>query len=232
MSQKETDEELFARMQEAERVRQRRALLSGAVVALVVVGGFALSFMFSDEMFRPELDVDAGEQNVIGDTNDPQCRGFIADITAIGADYTAMEPRLTQLNGDDVAAIDALVGELEELKKRLAAAREVSGEANLRFDGSAAELRDWFRYVDNELTLLQRVGSDRKTELGAVAPDAGTVVESGQPEKSKKSMPERLSGATLAASESFQKFRVWHTGGLHPCGPADEGETPWAPETK
>ncbi|MFB6265186.1 MAG: hypothetical protein ABEL76_16425, partial [Bradymonadaceae bacterium] len=35
---------------------------------------------------------------------------------------------------------------------------------------------------------------------------------------------------TLAAlHDTFERFRVWHTADRHPCGGADETETPWRP---
>ncbi len=232
MSNNQGDDELFDRLQANERSRRNRALAIGVAVAVLCVAAFVLSVVFKDTLFRPELDVEEGEANVIEDTNDPQCRAFIADITSIGKDYVALEPKLDALITDDATAIAELVAQLDELKVRIDAARENATDANLRFDHSRREVNEWFRYVDNELTLLQRVGTERRAMLAVEQPDAGTVVEDGVHEKSKKPMPERLSGATLATSEAFQKFRVWHTGGLHPCGAADEGETPWAPEAK
>jgi hypothetical protein len=233
MSEKQSDDNLVRSLEAAERARRSRAMLVGGLVVLIGVGGLGLSFTYRDEVFRPKLDVAEGEVDVIEDTNDPQCRAFIAEITAVGKDYVEIEPRLTdKMLGDDVATIEGLVKDLEGLKVRLVEAREKSQDAELRFDDSRSEVKEWFRYTDNELTLIQRVGTDRVGELAVAQPDAGTLVEDGQVEKSKKPMPERLSGATLAANEAFQKFRVWHTGGLHPCGAADEGETPWAPETK
>lgn len=229
MSSKDPDDELLERLQAAESKRRTRAMVIGALVALVCVGGFVVAFVFNDQFFRPELDVESGEKDVIEATNDPQCREFIADITAIGKDYTELEPQLDALIGTDASVISARVEDLESLKARIKAARETSVEANLRFDNSRSEVNEWFRYIDNELTLLQRVGRDKLAELQVEQPDAGTIVDDGQPKTSDKPMPERLSGATLAANEAFQKFRVWHTGGLHPCGAADEGETPWAP---
>lgn len=230
MSTKDPDDELLERLQAAEKKRRTRAVAIGALVALVCVGGFVLAFVFNDQFFRPELDVESGEKEVIEDTNDPQCREFIADITSVGKDYMELEPELDALIGQDTEKIATLIEDLETLKSRITAARETSQEASLRFDNSRREVNEWFRYIENELTLLQRVGRDKLAELQIDQPDAGTVVDDGRPKTSDKPMPERLSGATLAANEAFQKFRVWHTGGLHPCGAADDGEMPWAPE--
>lgn len=230
MSSRDPEDELLERLNATEKARKTRAMAIGATVAVLCVGGFGLAVEFKDTLFRPELDVESGEENVLEDTNDPQCRAFIADITLIGKDYVELEPKLDDLLGSDQAKIEGLTEEVEVLKSRIQAARETSTEANLRFDNSRTEVHEWFRYIDNELTLLQRVGRDRIGEMSAQQPDAGTVVEDGVPNTSEKPMPERLSGATLAANEAFQKFRVWHTGGLHPCGAADEGESPWAPE--
>lgn len=237
------DDEAIEGLQAAERRRRGRTLLAGGVVAVLVVGAFVVSFLFKDELFQPEIDIESGQKEVIADTNDPQCRAFIADVTVIGSEYRELEPTVQeQMIGDDPAAIQELVDDLQKLRGRLEDAEETSVDANLRFDNSRTEVEDWFDYVDNELNLLQKVGTDRLADLkagsaedaGAATPDAGTVVEQAPTEepKSDKTLQERLDGATLAANEAFQKFRVWHTGGLHPCGAADEGETPWQPKTE
>jgi hypothetical protein len=237
MTDENREDEVIGGLRAAERQRRTRALLAGAVVALLSVGAFVISFAFKDELFQPEIDIEEGEEEVIADTNDPQCRGFIANVTAVGGDYVDLEPKLDGLLGEDPEQIESLIAQLQVMRERLDAAEQKSADANLRFDNSRTEVDDWFAYIDNELSLLQKVGHERIAELKPAAeetaPDAGTVVEEGETEKSKsdKTLRERLDGATLAANEAFQKFRVWHTGGLHPCGPADEGETPWQPAT-
>ena len=37
--------------------------------------------------------------------------------------------------------------------------------------------------------------------------------------------------AVVVIYDDFANFRVWHSdrGSKHPCGAADEGETPWTP---
>lgn len=234
MTQKQQKDDLIVGLEQAERARRRKTMLVGAIIAFAAAAAFALSFTFREELFQPKIDIESGEEEVIELTNDPQCREFIAKITAAGMSYRSLEPDLqSQLLGDDVSTIEERVEDLEALKERVAAARELSAEANLRFDHSREEVNDWFAYVDNEFTLLQNVGREQITALQpADVPDAGTLVEDPNKPTSEKTPQERLDGATLAANEAFEKFRVWHTGGLHPCGAADEGETPWQPEAK
>lgn len=217
------DEELFERLAAVERKRRRRVLTIGVVAVAVMIGVVALSFTFRNTIFQPKMDVEAGEREVLTQTNDPQCRAMIADVTAIGRDYSALEPTLDVLldgEADEIAARDS---DLEALKARVAAAKKDAVHAELRFDNTRTELNEWFDYVDNELTLLQRLGADRRAEL---EPDP--EAEEAAP-RSTLTPKERLNGATLATSEAFQKFRVWHTGGLHPCGAASEGEVGWQP---
>ena len=225
---RDPDAELLERLEEVESARRTRALIVAAIVAIVLGGGLVFVFTFSETFFRPELDVESGEEEVLSATDDPQCRGMITQITTIGSDYKELEPKLDALIGDDQAEIERLIDELDALKRRIEDAKALSKDAALRFDDSPKQLRDWFKYIDNELTLLQRVGGDRLAQLRVDVPDGGTLVETGGKPVSTKPMPERLSGATLAANEAFHKFRVWHTGGLHPCGEAAEGEKPWA----
>lgn len=235
MSPKNMDDELIASLEKAERSRRKRTLLTGGLVALLVIAAFGLSFVFSNELFQPEIDIESGEEDILADTNDPQCRAFIAHVTRIGGDYFAAEPDIESgLLSDDPADIQKQVDELERLKAELAAAEETANAATLRFDDSRQEVNDWFAYTDNELTLLQKVGKERLIGISETqnAPDAGTVVEGGEAETSDKTPQERVDGATLAANEAFQKFRVWHTGGLHPCGQAAKGEEPWTPGDK
>lgn len=233
MSDDKANDELVRGLKDVERKRRTRALVIGGVVAAASVLAFVLSIAFSDQLFQPELDVESGEKEVIAETNDPQCRGFIADVTAVGADYQKLEPELRKsLLSDSVETIEKLVADVEGLRERLKAARVTADDADFRFDNSRSEVNDWFRYTQNELHLLQKVGRERVDALQSKSgPDAGTVVAEApgkDGEKSKKTPEERLEGAALAANEAFEKFRVWHTGGLHPCGKAAEGEQPWS----
>lgn len=209
---------------------------------LFVIAAFAASVLFSDAIFQPEIDIESGERDVLADTNDPQCREFIDRVTAIGNKYQALEPELQAgILGSDRAEIERLIAALESLRSRIADTKPLAAEAELRFENSRSEVNEWFRYILNELHLLQRVGRERLAALPPVeTPDAGTVVdhvgeqendeaEEKEEPKSTKSPEERRDGALLAASEAFEQFRVWHTGGLHPCGKASEGETPWTP---
>ena len=234
MTQDKGNDDLIGGLREAERARRNRVMIVGGLVAAIGILAFVLSVVFSDQLFQPKLDVQSGEKDVLADTNDPQCRDFIAQVTEIGERYQALEPQLgDQLLGDSPEAIEKLVAQIEALREELKAAKTVADAAELRFDNSSGEVNDWFRYTQNELHLLQKVGTQHIEALKMPkAPDAGTVVEepaAKDEQKSTKTPQQRLEGATLATNEAFEKFRVWHTGGLHPCGKAAEGETPWSP---
>ena len=240
MSDDKKNDEMIRSLRDAERARRKRAMIGGSVVAALAVAAVVISVVFSDEMFQPEIDVASGERAVRADTHDPHCRARIAQVTTIGRDYRAWEPELQdEFLGDERAELQEHLATLESYRERLDAAEQLAGQAELRFDTSRGELDEWFSYVDNELRLLHILGTERLAALAqaggpdagsAAGADGGTLVAAPAKESTSTKTPqERLDGATLAVNEAFQKFRVWHTGSLHPCGKAAEGETPWAP---
>ncbi len=261
----EKDQELMDSLAKAERSRQTRALATGGLIAGLLVTLGILAVLFSDVFFQPELDIAGGEEDVLAETNDPQCRGFIEKVTKIEADYRALETDVESLMGtDDPEKLKSLRSSIGELRARIDRQEKASADANLRYDESRGELDAWFGYIDNELSLVQDLVSWRLEEIGAADPvapkeeaaegaDAGTPMaeadgDAGAAEvvhvaekpdatptgaarvrASKKTPKELHEGSMLAVHEAFQSFRVWHTGSLHPCGKAEEGEEPWAP---
>lgn len=242
--------------QKAESARRRRGILYASIALIVAAAVFAVVFVFRVDFFQPNIDVEKGEEEVIAKTNDPQCRDMIAQVQQLSDRYFKLEPTIDEkLLGDDPEAIQKIRDEIARLQQRLDEIEEFSQKANLRFDESRQQLDDWFDYMALEFSFVDRLAKERLAELKAEAnaakagPDAGqpssqpsdkqaqpegVVVEEGdkksEDEANKKTPEERKQGALVAIHDAFQKFRVWHSSSLHPCGAADEGETPWTPD--
>lgn len=273
--QERSDEELQGLMgglAKAEKSRRTRALIIAFVITGVLGGTGVLAVLFSDTFFQPELDIESGEKDVLAETNDPDCRGFIGKVTVIEADYRALEPSVAaMMKTEDPAELRKVRSVVASLRKRIDKQEVASQDATLRFDTSRKELDDWFDYIDNELSLVSDLAAYRLEQLGeplelgeadaAGSPDAGEAgagtpaegavneeadagagevvhVEAkpaGRPtgaarvKASSKTPTELHEGSMLAVHEAFQSFRVWHTGSLHPCGQAADGEDGWTP---
>jgi hypothetical protein len=250
-------EEMLAGYEAAEKRRRTRGIIYGVVALLVTVGTFALVFHFKSEFFRPKMDIEEGEQQIIEQTDDPQCRDTIAQVQSLGERYFKFESTIEDdLLGDDAQAHREIRDEIARLQQRVDEIAEDSQEANLRFEGSREQLDEWFAYIDQELTFLDELAAEHLAKLKPAGEDAkkedeqpdsdedegveGVVVEEGEqaeqaedePDQptSDKTPEERKQGAMVAIHDAFQKFRVWHSSSLHPCGPADEGEEPWRPD--
>lgn len=254
-------EEMLAGYEAAEKRRRTKGIIYGVVALVVTVGAFALVFHFKSEFFRPKMDIEAGEQQIIEQTDDPQCRDMIAQVQRLGERYFKFEASVEEdLLGDDPQAHREIRDEIARLRQRVDEIAEDSQQANLRFEDSREQLDEWFAYIDQELVFLDELAAERLAKLKPADEDAkkdedtekegdqpdsaeddeaveGVVVEEGQeapdePEQatSDKTPEERKQGAMVAIHDAFQKFRVWHSSSLHPCGPADEGEEPWRPD--
>ncbi len=244
-------------IEKAESARRRKGIIYTLIGLMIAAGIFALAFMFRDEVFGPAVDIEEGEEKVIAKTDDPQCRDMIAQVQDLSERYFQLEPKIEDdLLGDDPEAIQEIRDEVARLQQRLDEIEEFSQEANFRFDESRQQLNEWFDYVELELSFVDRLAREQLAKLkddqeGAKKEDApdsaepdkddekkpeGVVVEKGEETKekekanaNKKTPEERKQGALVAIHDAFQKFRVWHSSSLHPCGAADEGETPWRP---
>lgn len=245
-------EEVLASLEKAEAERRKKGIIYGLSALIAAVAAFAFIFFFHDQFFQPDLDVASGEQEVIEKTNDPECREMIADVQDLSDRYFKLEPTVDEkLLGDDPEAIQEIRDEIARLQQRLDEIAESSEDANLRFDESREQLDEWFDYVEVELGFLDRLAEERLAELSEAklkeegeaakkeadqqAEPEGVVVKKGSDkeeaeEAPKKTPKQRKDGALIALHDAFQKFRVWHSSSLHPCGAADEGETPWQPE--
>lgn len=199
-----------------ERKRRHKTLLTALVVVVFGIASLSSAILWRNAVGEAPMDVEGGEKKVLENTNDPQCRGFIADITAQGVAYRNLIPALQNgLIGGSADETRRLVSELDALRKRIADARAKSVDANLRFPQSRSELEDWFRYTDRQLEILQALGTEK--------------LEPPETSAFKRPAKDVLEFTILACDDAFENFRVWHTSSLHPCGAADPDEKGWEP---
>lgn len=229
--------ELVQSLNRIERERTRKTALITALLIVIGAIGLGSAYIYRQALFVPELHIEAGEKEILAETNDPQCRGFVAEVTQIGLDLKALDPKLVKgLLSEDPEVVRSLQVEVKGLSTRLTGAQAHLQDANLRYEQSAQELEDWFAHIQGELRIMDSVAENRLAALEPAAPDpvAGTLVEfeDSKPKKPKGQRPpqERLERALLTADDAFEGFRVWHSASLHPCGKASADETPWSPE--
>ncbi|MFU8802963.1 MAG: hypothetical protein ACNA8W_04050 [Bradymonadaceae bacterium] len=231
------DDSMIDDIARAEGRRRLITLVMGVVVLVSTAVALWAIFAHRDTFFRPQMDIAAGEGEVLADTNDPVCRNVITDVTAAGEDFFKIEADIEAgLLAGSPETVAKTVDALTLIRTRLEEVQTRSQDANLRFDESRTQLDQWFTYTHNELTLLERLGNDHRDVLEpriveeAEAEDAEEAAEAPK-DKAAPARPatELRDQALLAVHESFQNFRVWHTSGLHPCGVAPEGREPWTP---
>lgn len=241
MSQQTENEEIkeVAIIARAEAERRRRGVISVSIgLVLTVIGIGAVGALFQAGALGPELDMEEEEKDSLEETNDPQCRAMIAELTTFGDDLRADMPELEYVIHADKEKVAAARAKVSSWRERLETSRVKSREANLRFEGSRKELDTWFDYVDTELRLLDLRGERHLERLAAEAKgEAYVEIEPkkrrgkiiGKKEKVKRTPEQKRDAALLAINDALESFRVWHSSAMHPCGAADEGETPWAP---
>lgn len=230
----------------AEQERRRRGLLrllAGFSIAGVILG--VMIVLGQQGALGPDIEVDAEEKESLEETNDPQCRAMIADVTAYGERFKkegarAIEPVLSE----DPEKINAAREAIGALREELETLRSASGEASLRYENSRQELRDFFKFVDTELRLIDLRGEYQLKRLEAVAngetfeeprpKSRGKIIgkKKGEKIRGDRTPEQKRDDAIIAIHDAFNTFRVWHTASAHPCGAAEEGETPWTPPTR
>lgn len=209
-------EKLVEGLKRQEQARRKKTLILVIVVVALATAVMTAALFFQDDIMGPAIDVQAGEEDLLEKTNDPQCRGFIDTVTAEGVAYRNMMAGLqANLLGDKPAETQTYIDDLDALRKRLDDARIKSVDAELRFPDSRQELDDWFKHIDKELDLLMRLGQEK------LNPPAQSAF--------KKPPAELLDQAVLATHDAFENFRVWHTASQHPCGAASPDEKGWTP---
>ncbi len=228
----------------AEAERRKKGLMRvfiGLVVTALVIGGLVL--LGQQGALGPSIEVEEGEKESLEETNDPQCRAFIADVTTLGKRFKTDDARAIEAVIDkDPAKIEAARAHVAKLRGELEALREDARKSNLRYEDSKQDLAKWFKYVDTELRLLDLRGEYHLARLDAEAKGEtyeepkpagrkkGRVIGKKPSERDTNRTPEqKRDDAIIAIHDAFNSFRVWHTSAMHPCGAADEGETPWTP---
>lgn len=223
------DEELDSAMGEihaAERARKLRTVIVGAVVLMLVGGLFYVIAQYSEDFFRPNIDVDEGEMELLEDTGDPVCRGMIAEVYEVAEDFGQRELEFEdEIWGDDEEALDQLGETATAFRSRLERLSHDIDDAVFREEGIAGhppvpdQVREWFENMDNEFRILEEMAERRlkKVRDEEVAERGGLWEE-----------PEELRDTVLMTiDENFEEFRVWVARGGHPCGAPPEGVEPW-----
>lgn len=228
MSQENQDKE-FGAIARAESRRRKQALM--ILIAVIAAGALVVFLGQTLGSEGVEASIEKSEQEVVQKTNDPQCRALIDDVSALEREFRAEEVAISaDLLSEDEAKATAALDKIKALRAKLGAQQLASLKANLRYDETRQELETWFKYIDNELDTL--VLASAKAKAPKAAEDGGVEVKLKPKAKAKppaKSPQELRDGATLAIYNAFKSFKVWHSATMHPCGPADEGETPWTP---
>lgn len=226
----------------AEAARKRSAALKLALGFLLGGGAIAglVALGMSGEL-APKVDEAEQQQAVLLESNDPQCRALIDDITAFGERWKAEDAQMLEdaILSDEPERVKSARQRLSERREQLEQLRIASKDVNLRFETSPTELREWFKGVDVELRLLDLQAEMQQKRLEAKArgetfvplekkKKRGKIV--GEKPKKKRTPGEKVDAAVVQLYDLFANFRVWHTASEHPCGAADPGETPWTPE--
>lgn len=216
------DEEL-QKLAEREAQRRRKTLFITSALALFALLLIGFTIAYREALVGPRIDVDAGEEEVFGETNDPACRKMIDDVTAETQTWRQMQSEIhTALLSQDREKIEGLQKTLADLKGRLAAIHASSKDANFRFKESRDEVDTWFRFVANEIKVFEDLALVQLAKIdGQDTEVPGT-----------RSPKELVDSALLATDDAFQSFRVWHSSALHPCGAASAEADAQAPSEK
>ena len=221
---------------EAER---RKKVAIGLVAVLVLVGGAVAGIMAMGDKAKLKLDVQQAEQDAIQDSNDPQCRGLIADVTDFGKRYKSEHAEaLEAVTSKDRATVEASRAKIKSLRGELEKMRIASLAAELRYEDSREDLKKWFKHVDTEFRLLDLRAEEQLKRIDAEAkgeeyvpikkknPRKGKIVGAKE-ETDTRTPEEKRDAAILTIHDAFENFRVWHSGSSHPCGAAAKDEKPW-----
>lgn len=235
-------EEAVSELEAVESKRRRWGYVLGIGSALLLVAAVVVGVEYRSWLFQPRMPIEESRRDIIRDTDDPQCRNMIADVTNIANTYYTLESRLEEVVPDgEPAEIRKVDEKLATIEERLDEAEALSREAKLRFDRSREELDKWFGHVDYEVRILREVTQnalDRQKAKGSGSADAGSTADTGSEQDNDAGTPavasdrtpvERRDGALVAMHDAFENFRVWHQASMHPCGNAEKDEEPWRP---
>ena len=221
-------EEAVGHLYAVERARKKRTAAIGIAVLIVVAGLFWWMAQHTDELFRPNIDAEAGEQELLEDTGDPVCRQLIADIDEAAEDFAEREFAFEdEIWGDDEERIDQLKETATAFRSRVDRIRNTVDDAVFREEDAPdlppvpEQVEEWFDNMDNEFRILEDMGERRLRMLR----DEELEERGGMWDD-----PEELRDTVLMTiDENFEEFRVWVSRGGHPCGAPPEGVEPWQP---
>lgn len=222
----------------AESARRKNIAIGVVLVALLAAGLIAL---IATGDTGPKVDRVQLAEDVVMESNDPQCRALIEDVTALGERYKSEHAAtLEDVLHADPDRVKLVRQRISALRKEADTLRIASIAANVTTQESREALPSWFKLVDTELRLLD-LRAERHLERLDVESRGETYVEPksapkqkgkiiGQVEQPERSPQEKRDAAILSLHDAFANFRIWHSGTTHPCGPADPGESPWEPK--
>jgi hypothetical protein len=239
-------DEALSGLEAIEASRRTKGVIMG-VGALVLLGFSLFAIVqFRTLLFRPDLPIEESERQLIDETDDPQCREMIAQVGEISRSFFELEPVIEKLvpggaderRRDVAAEIDALITRLDE-------AESLSHRANFRSDDITSDVDWWFQYTREQFVEIRDlVEPDEPTDAGRS--DAGSVTGGDRPVGRDAGVQADVTSGDAGPTETvssqrnsllftthknLEQFRVWHSSERysHPCGDADEMETPWRP---
>ena len=222
-------QEALGEISDVERSRKLRTAVI-AVVALVTVGA-VLWWMVerTDDLFRPNIDVEEGQQELIADTGDPVCRGLIIGVEELEDEFAELEFDFEDyIWADDPERVEELGDKATSLRNRFAEMSQDIDDAVFRKEDISGhppvpeQVEQWFENMDNEFRILEEM-ADRRLRILADE----EVEERGGMWDDPRNLRDTV---LMTIDENFQEFRTWVVRGGHPCGPPPEGVEPWEPD--
>lgn len=209
------EDELAEEFRKAESGRMRKLIGLSAVVLALFVGGAVYLVTQGSGIFRPNLDVEAGEDEILAATNDPLCRGILDDVMAAGADFRERQDLfIDAMLSNDEAQVDQVYETATAFRSRMEAIAERIDDAVLRERTAPRQMKSWFSKQDHEFELLQRLAQRQlQTLRGEEVEELGGLWQDP---------PELRDAVLMTTTENFEEFRVWVASGGHPCGAAPE----------
>ena len=222
-------EAVVGQLDALERSRRLRTAIAGLAVLAVLAGLVWWMAQHTDDLFRPNIDIEEGEMELLEDTGDPTCRTMIAGVRRAAEDFGAVEFDFEdEIWGDDEDRVYELSQKATEFRNRLATIEEEAEDAVYREENIPghppvpAQVEEWFGNMDNEFRILEEMADKRLRILR----DEEVAERGGMWENP----PNLRDTVLMTIDENFEEFRVWVIRGGHPCGPPPEGVDPWEPE--
>lgn len=222
-------DEVLGELDTIERSRKKKTII--VAVAVLACAGAIFWWMAqrTDDLFRPNIDVEEGERELIEDTGDPVCRNIIYEVDRLDDEYRRYEFDFEdEVWGDDEEELERLEQLAADFRVQFDELRDDIDDAVFRDEDISGhppvpeQVEEWFGNMDNEFRILEEMADRRRRIV------QGDEVE---PRDGLWENPRQLRDTVLMTlDENFEEFRVWVIRGGHPCGPPPEGVEPWEPE--